>query len=122
MDRSDYLQQRKGKYMAQALEALEDMVCEQLPASPESVAAVEAYREARGRPYPDKDPRAFQAHVEPLLPSATVKALHDFKGLLRARFNALAQDAKDLVSLSDAGAINGVALAQRDALSAIGRP
>jgi hypothetical protein len=122
MDRSDYLQQRKGKYMAQALEALEEMVCSQLPETPESSRAVASYREARDRPFPHKDQRAFQRFIEPLLPAHVVESLGNFKGLLRARFNALCSDAKDLVSLSDAGAINGVALEQRDALSPVGRP
>ena len=115
------MQQRKGKYMAQALEALEEMVCSQLPGNDATHGAVTDYRAARDRqPQPDK--RAFQRYIEPLLDQATVASLQDFKGMLRARFNALAQDATDLMALASTGEINGVALEQRDALSPIGRP
>lgn len=119
MDRAAYVHQRKGKYMAQALEALEEMVVDGLGA--EQAAEVRAYRDARDRPAnPDK--RAFQRHIEPLLPADVVRSLTDFKALVRARFNALATDAVEIMSLSDAGGLNGVALEMRDALSPVGRP
>ena len=85
MDRADYVQRRKGKYMAQTLEAFEEM-------------------------------------IEPHLPKEAASAIQDFKGLARARFNALARDATEIMSLSDTGGINGVALDMRDSLSPVGRP
>lgn len=64
---------------------------------------------------------AFEAHIEPHLPGDAAGAVQDFKGLVRARMNALATDAVDIISLGDA-ALNGAAQDLRDQLSATGRP
>lgn len=79
MDRATYVQRRKGKYMAQTLEA-------------------------------------FEAEIEKLLPPEAAGAVQDFKGLVRARFNSLAKDATEIMSLTDTQ-INGAAVDLRDALS-----
>lgn len=67
---------------------------------------------------------AFEEKIEPLLAGIPggEAAIQDFKGLARARFNALAKDATEIMSLSDTGGINGVAVDMRDALSPVGRP
>lgn len=63
----------------------------------------------------------FETHIEPLLAGAPggAAAVQDFKGLVRARFQALATDAVEIMSLDG---INGVAIEMRDALSPTGRP
>lgn len=83
MDRADYVNRRRGKYLAQTLEH-------------------------------------FEEFIEPTLPPEAAGAVKDFKGLVRARFQALATDAVDIMSLD--GAVNGVAVDMRDALSPTGRP
>lgn len=85
MDRAQYVQKRKGKYMAQTLEA-------------------------------------FEESIEALLPDSSAGVVQDFKGLVRARFNALAKDAIEIMSLSDTAEINGIAQEMRDSISAVGRP
>lgn len=84
MDKGQYVQKRKGKYMAQTLEA-------------------------------------FEEHIEPHLPPECAGQIQSFKGLVRARMNALAVDAIDIFSLKD-GALNGAAQDIRDSLSPTGRP
>lgn len=65
---------------------------------------------------------AFEQNIEGLLPPEAAGAVQDFKGLCRARFNALAKDSVEIMSLSDVGAVNGVAIDLRDQLSPVGRP
>ena len=65
---------------------------------------------------------AFEQNIEPHLPPEQAGAVQDFKGLCRARMNALAKDAVDIMSLDGGAAINGVALDMRDSLSPVGRP
>lgn len=85
MDKAEYIQKRKGKYMAQILES-----CEQ--------------------------------HLEPHLPPEAAGALQDFKGLVRARLNALSSDAIDVMALSADTEINALAVEVRDRMSPVGRP
>lgn len=63
---------------------------------------------------------AFEQNIEPHLPATAAGAAQDFKGLVRARMNALHVDAVDIFTLD--GARNGVAQELRDALSPTGRP
>lgn len=62
---------------------------------------------------------AFEQQIEPHLPPEAHAARQDFKGLVRARINALATDAADLMSL-DGQQQNGVALELRDQLHPTG--
>lgn len=64
---------------------------------------------------------AFEEMIQPHLPADAAGDIQGFKGLVRQRLKALADDASDLLSL-DGGAINGVAQEQRDKLSPTGRP
>lgn len=61
----------------------------------------------------------FEEQIEPFLTENANAARQDFKGLVRARINALATDAVDLMSL-DGQLQNGVALDLRDQLSPTG--
>lgn len=63
---------------------------------------------------------AFEEQIEPLLPESANDERQNFKGLVRARINALATDAVDLMSLSGQEQ-NGVALDLRDQLHPTGR-
>lgn len=63
----------------------------------------------------------FEEMIEPHLARDAAGDIQAFKGLVRMRLDALAQDAADLLSL-DGGAINGVAQEMRDRLSPTGRP
>lgn len=63
---------------------------------------------------------AFEEQIEPHMPNGTQGAIQDFKGLVRARMNALAVDAVDI--LSPDMVQNGVAQDLRDQLSPVGRP
>jgi hypothetical protein len=63
---------------------------------------------------------AFEQQIEPYLPPDAKAARQSFKGLIRARINALATDAVDLLSL-DGQEQNGVALELRDQLHPTGR-
>lgn len=63
---------------------------------------------------------AFEQQIEPHLPDDLRPELRNFKGLVRARINALATDAVDLMSL-DGQEQNGVALELRDQLHPTGR-
>jgi hypothetical protein len=75
MDRTEYVQKRKGKYMAQVLESFEEEL----------------------EPHLEDYPGAVQ----------------DFKGLVRARMNALAKDAVEIMSLREGDAQNGLGLELR---------
>ena len=77
------VQRRRGKYMAQVLEA-------------------------------------FENRIQPHMPNAAAGDIQDFKGMVRDRFNALADDAVDI--LGGDMAQNGVAQELRDQLSPTGRP
>lgn len=123
MDKAEYVRHRRAKYMAQTLEALEELVIITMDVPND---AARDYREARDRPpdangRPQADRSAFQRHVEPHLAGPAVVAIRDFKGLVRARFNALANNATDVMALGDVE-INGAAMEIRDRLSPIGRP
>lgn len=83
MDRSEYIHKRKARYMAQVLEAFEEL-------------------------------------IEPYLTENANGARQDFKGLVRARINALATDAVDLMSLGEQEQ-NGLGLEIRDQLHPTGR-
>jgi hypothetical protein len=65
---------------------------------------------------------AFEHNIEPLLRTEDKGTIQDFKGLVRARLNALATDAVDIIDLGDTAAVNGAALDIRDSLSPTGRP
>lgn len=62
---------------------------------------------------------AFEEQIEPYLPADAKEARQGFKGLVRARMNALATDAADLLAI-DGQAQNGVALELRDQLHTTG--
>lgn len=81
MDLDTYVNKRKGRYMAQTLDAFEQM-------------------------------------IEPHLPADAAGDVQAFKGLCRARFNSLANDAVEASELEQ----NGVAQELRDRLSPVGRP
>jgi hypothetical protein len=83
MDRAALVDKRRRKYLAQLLEAFEELV-EPQTTNRESVAT--------------------------------------FKGLVRAKMNALAVDAIDVMNLQDGEAINGYALETTDRLYPHGRP
>lgn len=83
MDRAEYIQKRRRKYLAQVMEELEESVL-------------------------------------PLLSKDSPELIENFKGLLRRKFNALAVDAIDVMSLE--GDINGYAMEMRDRLHGEGRP
>lgn len=86
MDRNEYVQKRRGRYLAQILES-------------------------------------FEQRIEPHLPPEASGDVQDFKGLVRARVNALAVDCTDLMSLEErAMQLNGVGQEVRDRLDTTGRP
>jgi hypothetical protein len=88
--REEYVRRRRGRYMAQTLEAFENNIEHKLPP--------EVRRELAG-------------------------AIQDFKALVRARLNAIAEDYIELMKLEDEGRIqNLLAAEQRDALHLTGRP
>lgn len=62
----------------------------------------------------------FEKTIEPHLPPEAAGDVQNFKGLTRARFNALAKDSVEIMNLD--GGVNGVALEMRDSLSPVGRP
>jgi hypothetical protein len=65
----------------------------------------------------------FEQHIEILLPAEAAGAIQDFKGLTRARLNALAVDACELMDLTDrAMEQNGYGQEIRDRLHPTGRP
>lgn len=63
----------------------------------------------------------FEEEIENQLPKEAAGAVADFKGLVRARMNALAVDAIDIFSLDDV-AHNELAQEFKDALDPVGRP
>jgi len=79
-----------------------------------------AYVQKRKRQYMAQTLEAFEQQIAPHLPAEAAGAVQDFKGLVRARMNALAVDAVEIFTLDTVP--NGVALEQRDALSPTGRP
>lgn len=123
MDKAEYVRHRRAKYMAQTLEALEELVITTMDVP---TAAARSYREARDRPpdaqgRPQGDRSAFQRHIEPHLTKPVTASVREFKGTVRARFNALATDATDVMALGD-DVVNVAAMEMRDRLSPIGRP
>lgn len=84
MDKVEFVQRRKKRYMAQILES-------------------------------------FEVTVQPLLPPEAGEAIRTFKGLVRHRLDALANDASDVFELGE-GVVNGAAQEIRDKLSPTGRP
>lgn len=80
------------------------------------------YLQKRRRKYLAQTLEAFEQLIEPLLPSAAEGASAEFKGLVRAKFNALAVDATDVMELNDNAAINGYAVELTDRLFPHGRP
>jgi len=86
MNRDDFVQRQRKRYLAQVLEH-------------------------------------FEQHIEPSLPPDAAGNVQDFKGLVRARMNALAVDALEIMALEDrAMAVNGAAQELRESLSPTGRP
>lgn len=84
--RDEYVQKRRGRYLAQILDH-------------------------------------FEKHIEPHLGPEAGADVQDFKGLVRARMNALAVDCTDLMKLGDeALEQNGVAQDLRDRIDPTGRP
>jgi hypothetical protein len=63
---------------------------------------------------------AFEELVEPQ--TTNRESVATFKGLVRAKMNALAVDAIDVMNLQDGEAINGYALETTDRLYPHGRP
>lgn len=64
---------------------------------------------------------AFEVDIEPHLSAEAQGAVRGFKGLVRHRLDALANDAADVFALGN-GALNGAAQEIRDRLSPTGRP
>jgi hypothetical protein len=58
----------------------------------------------------------FERDLQELLPESAAGKVQDFKGLVRARMNALATDAVDIMQLGDEHQ-NGLALEFRDRLT-----
>jgi hypothetical protein len=83
MDRSAYVDKRRRKYLAQLLEAFEEL-------------------------------------IEPKVDDE--QAVATFKGLVRAKMNAITVDAIDVMNLRDDEAINGYAIETTDRLFPHGRP
>lgn len=81
--RATYVNRRRGRYMAQILEA-------------------------------------FEETIQPHLDGDAAGAVQDFKGLVRARVTALANDANEIYTMG--GELNGAAQDLRDQLSPTGRP
>ena len=79
------------------------------------------YVHKRKKKYMAQVLEAFEERIEPHLPESEAGAVQDFKGLVRARMNALATDASDILSLGE-GVQNGLAQDVRDRLHPTGRP
>jgi hypothetical protein len=58
----------------------------------------------------------FESELQELLPESAAGSVQDFKGLVRARMNALATDAVDIMQLGDEHQ-NGLGLEFRDRLT-----
>jgi hypothetical protein len=66
---------------------------------------------------------AFEQNIEPHLSPEANGDVQDFKGLVRARVNALAVDAAEIMDLEDRAIVqNGAADDLRHRLSPTGRP
>lgn len=63
----------------------------------------------------------FENLIEPYLPTNAAGDAQAFKGIVRQRLTALANDAADAAQLAG-GEINGAAQEVRDRLSPVGRP
>jgi hypothetical protein len=86
---------------------------------------VEEHVHGRSRKYMAQVLEEFENSIEPLLGENGAEAgvVQDFKGLVRARFKALAIDANEAFSLATAGmALNGAGQQVRDQLHPVGRP
>lgn len=53
---------------------------------------------------------SFEEQIEPYMPVGSEQDVQDFKGLVRARMNALAVDAIDILTPDDGMVRNGVAM------------
>lgn len=80
------------------------------------------YMQKRRRKYLAQTLEAFEQLIEPNLPADASGSTAEFKGLVRAKFNALAVDASDLMTLSHNPEINGFAVELTDRLFPNGRP
>ncbi len=80
------------------------------------------YIHKRKRKYMAQTLEAFERDIEPHLPPEVDGQVQGFKGLVRARFNALAVDSEDIIGLGENVVLNGAAQDLRDQLSATGRP
>lgn len=76
------------------------------------------YVHKRKRKYMAQILEHFETHIEPHLGPDAAGAVQDFKGLVRARVNALAVDSVDVMGYEQ----NGAALEIRDRMSPTGRP
>jgi hypothetical protein len=74
------------------------------------------YVHKRKRKYMAQVRERFEVEVQALLPESAAGAVQDFKGLVRARMNALATDAVEIMQLGDERQ-NGLALDIRDRLT-----
>lgn len=84
---------------------------------------VEEHVYGRSKRYMAQVLEEFETSIEPLLGREAAGSVQNFKGLVRARFNALAKDANEAFTLANAGiAINEAGQQVRDQLSAVGRP
>lgn len=81
-----------------------------------------SYVQKRRRKYLAQAMEAFEELIEPHLPPGTEEQARNFKGLVRAKFNALAVDATDVMNLTDNAEINGFAIEMTDRLFPNGRP
>lgn len=115
-----YLQKRKGKYMAQVLEKVEEGYIALL--ADEHSGAVDDYRYRLASTDRAVSRTAFEDVIVPLLPAGAGAVIQDVKGLVRARMNALCVDAVDLFKLEGEARINGAAQELRDRLHPEGRP
>lgn len=82
MDRGEYIQKRRRKYLAQVMDY-------------------------------------FDEHIAPLIPEGSEVTVEEFRGMCRAKFNALAVDATDVMALD--GYVNSFAEEVKDGLYADGR-
>lgn len=82
MERGEYIQKRRRKYLAQVLDS-------------------------------------FDERIAPLIPAGSEVTVEEFRGLCRAKFNALAVDATDVMALD--GFVNSYAEEVKDGLYADGR-
>jgi hypothetical protein len=79
-----------------------------------------AYVDKRRRRYLAQLMESFEALVEPQ--TTNPESVAEFKGLVRAKMNALAVDATDVMNLREDQEINGFAIETTDRLYPNGRP